>query len=157
MRRWIATGLSLVCALLMTACSVPGRMHANTDCAAQEVRASDLIGVWSVELTDRLSAPAATPTARQTSLRQGLLVLQAHPDYPGSLRGRLQWPQGQSLIAADLDGDTFTMEESEDGQRIAATWIGALVAGHCGRRLEGVRLGDGGAATEGPAFSLQQR
>ena len=60
-------------------------------------------------------------------------------------------------VAADLDGDTFTMEESEDGQRIAATWVGTLVAGHCGRRLDGVRLGEGGAATEGPAFRLQRR
>jgi hypothetical protein len=32
------------------------------------------------------------------------------------------------------------MEESHDGLRIAATWLGTAVHGHCGRWIEGERL-----------------
>lgn len=166
MRRSIATALSLGCTLLMQACSTPPASPPAGDCAGHEVRATDLIGVWVVQLFEstarrsenaRPLAAASHPAAPPPATRQGLLALQTHPDYPGSLRGQLQWPLGLSQVAADLDGDTFTMEESEDGQRIAATWLGTLVKGECGRSLQGVRLGDGGAATEGPAFSMQRR
>ena len=41
----------------------------------------------------------------------------------------------------DLDGRDFTLEESHDGQRIAATWLGEVVPGSCGQVLQGERLG----------------
>jgi hypothetical protein len=33
------------------------------------------------------------------------------------------------------------LEESHDGARIAATWLGTVVAGSCGRALQGQRIG----------------
>ena len=44
-------------------------------------------------------------------------------------------------VVADLDNGEFTLEESHDGQRIAATWLGEVVAGRCGRVLQGQRIG----------------
>jgi hypothetical protein len=44
-------------------------------------------------------------------------------------------------VVADLEGGEFTLEESHDGARIAATWLGTVVTGSCGRVLQGQRIG----------------
>ena len=140
--RW--TGLCLVSmALTLAGCASLQRPSDRQACHAQALSAEDLVGAWQVTL---LSEP----------VRHARLDLYPHPDYPGSLRGDLHWPQGRLAVAADLEGTALTLEESEDGRRISATWVGELVLGHCGRRIEGQRLGNGGADTQGPAFRLQR-
>ena len=49
-------------------------------------------------------------------------------------------------VVADLNGREFTMEESHDGQRIDATWLGTAVPGHCGRLVRGERLATDGSS-----------
>jgi hypothetical protein len=57
----------------------------------------------------------------------------------------MQNPQ-HFAVAADLEDGEFTMEESRDGQRIAATWLGQVQAGSCGQRIAGERQDSTGAA-----------
>jgi hypothetical protein len=57
------------------------------------------------------------------------------------LRGELTQGALRYPVVADLDGRDFTLEESHDGRRIAATWLGKVVPGSCGRALRGERIG----------------
>ena len=41
------------------------------------------------------------------------------------------------------------MEESADGQRIAATWLGDVVEGSCGKEIRGTWKAEGEAAARG--------
>jgi len=67
------------------------------------------------------------------------LTLGPHPEHAGSLRGELtQGPQRHAVVA-DLEDGEFTLEETHDGQRIAATWLGSLTDSSCGREIQGQR------------------
>mgnify|MGYP000735860253 CR=1 FL=1 len=105
---------------------------AQTSCpTASEINAEMLIGVWEVEL--HTQPPQRWP-----------LSLHAHPEHTGSLKGTLWQGAQKALVVADWDDGEFTMEESHDGQRIAATWLATASPGLCGRQLEGTRhTGDG--------------
>lgn len=94
--------------------------------AAQDVKAEQLHGRWTVQLGD--------------SSLGWTLQLGPHPEHRGSLRGELRQGSLRYPVVADLIDGEFTMEESHDGQRIAATWLGDVAAGSCGRLLTGERL-----------------
>ena len=101
---------------------------AQTACPkASEIDAKMLIGPWEVEL--HTQPPQRWP-----------LTLQAHPEHTGSLKGSLVQDARTAQVVADWDDGEFTMEESHDGQRIAATWLGAATEGRCGRQIDGTRL-----------------
>ncbi|WP_155820434.1 hypothetical protein [Limnohabitans sp. Rim47] len=67
------------------------------------------------------------------------LTLGPHPEHAGSLRGELTQGQQRHAVVADLDDGEFTLEETHDGQRIAATWLGSVTASSCGRQIQGQR------------------
>lgn len=101
---------------------------AQTPCpTASEINAEMLIGAWEVVL--HTQPPQRWP-----------LTLQAHPEHTGSLQGQLDQSGRKAMVVADWDEGEFTMEESHDGQRIAATWLGTATQGQCGRQIEGQRL-----------------
>lgn len=104
------------CTSLPPACPVPA-----------DVQPEQLHGVWTVQLDG--AAPPWT------------LQLGPHPEHQGSLRGELKQGTLRYPVVADLEGGEFTLEESHDGVRIAATWLGTVVAGSCGRILQGQRIG----------------
>jgi len=107
--------------------------QAQTTCPnTLEINAQALMGAWQVELHTK-------PPQRWT------LTLQAHPEHIGSLQGRLVQGPRTALVVADWDESEFTMEESHDGQRIAATWLGTASSGQCGRQIEGTRQQGEGA------------
>jgi hypothetical protein len=87
-----------------------------------------LIGTWMV----RVSGESSPWT----------LKLQAHPEHQGSLRGV------QFSVVADMDDAAFTMEETQDGQRISATWLGTLKTGHCDQLIAGERHAEGTQLTQ---------
>lgn len=105
------------CTTLPPACPAPA-----------EVKPEQLHGVWSVQLDG--SGPPWT------------LQLGPHPEHQGSLRGELTQGTLRYPVVADLNDAEFTMEESHDGQRIAATWLGDVVVGSCGRALQGERVAE---------------
>jgi len=120
-RLWATTSLAALLALsgctsLPPACPAP-----------KDVKPEQLHGVWTVQLG------SAGP--------HGSLQLGPHPEHRGSLRGELTQGAQRYPVVADLEKGDFTLEESHDGQRIAATWLGEVVPGSCGQALRGERIG----------------
>ena len=97
--------------------------------SAAELKPEQLLGAWTVQLD------GAGP---HWSLQLG-----PHPEHQGSLRGELMQGALRYPVVADLDGRDFTLEESHDGQRIAATWLGEVQVQHCDWSITGERqMGD---------------
>jgi hypothetical protein len=92
---------------------------------ADKVIALQLQGQWQVQLK------AQTQAWR--------LELKPHPEHIGSLRGTLDTGTQRFAVVADWDDGEFTLEESHDGQRIAATWLGKLKPNSCAKALTGQR------------------
>jgi hypothetical protein len=86
------------CTTLPPACPAPA-----------DVKPEQLHGVWTVQLDG--SGPPWT------------LQLGPHPEHQGSLRGELTQGTLRYPVVADLEGGEFTLEESHDGARIAATVV----------------------------------
>lgn len=120
LRLWATT--SLVALLALSGCtSLP------LSCPAPaEVQPEQLHGVWTVQMD------GAGPN---WTLRLG-----PHPEHQGSLRGELMQGALRYPVVADLDHGELTLEESHDGQRIAATWLGEVLADSCGQALRGERI-----------------
>lgn len=122
--------VSPIAAMLLLSLSLAGCQHlAPTlpECPpGQSLGPDKLEGNWTLQV--------AGVTAAWT------LRLWPHPEHIGSLRGELREGARRYPVVADLDGREFTMEESHDGQRIAATWLGTAVPGHCGQLIQGERL-----------------
>lgn len=105
---------------------------AATACpSAVDIEPTMLTGRWQVEWTDG---------ARQRGEEPWLLTLGPHPEYAGSLKGQLSRGDALHLVVADWDDQTLTMEESVDGQRIAATWQATASHGRCGQEFQGLRF-----------------
>ncbi len=84
-----------------------------------------------------------------------------HPEYPGSVRGRLRRSGPGADLEAEVAGDVgndgeFGMDESRDGKTMDAVWTG--VPGACGKEIRGVRQpAESRAGTERPLQFLLRR
>ena len=107
----------------MPAASASGAQPASTCPKAQDVEARQLVGLWRAEF--------------EGLPRGATLLLEPHREYAGSLSGEVNRDGERSKLAADLDDDGFTLEESSDGVHIAATWRGDVVEGSCGNEIRG--------------------
>src|SRR5690606_19817174 len=95
---------------------------------------AQLYGQWSLRLWPEggtQAKPVAAGTAR----------FERHPEYPGSVRGRLtlNTGPGQALLSGDATDGEFQLDESEDGVAISAVWHAVVNPADCGRRLQGTR------------------
>lgn len=103
--------------------------------AATDLTPADLYGLWRLVLWPEggsESAPVST----------GALLFGPHPDYPGSVRGRLRRSGPGADLEAEVAGDVgddgeFSLDESADGVTMDAVWIGQ--PGDCGRTVRGLR------------------
>ena len=86
-----------------------------------------LQGRWRAELAATGSAPAAT----------ALLQLGPHPELAQSVRGSVQRDGATVQVSGDVDDGDLTLEESNNGTNISATWIGRVVDGSCGKEIRG--------------------
>ncbi|WP_421561154.1 hypothetical protein [Paracidovorax sp. MALMAid1276] len=86
-----------------------------------------LQGRWRAELAATDNAPAAT----------AVLQLGAHPELAQSVRGSVQRGAATALVSGDVDDGDLTLEESNNGTNISATWIGRVVDGSCGKEIRG--------------------
>lgn len=67
------------------------------------------------------------------------VVLHKHPDYEGGVRGTITRADLVAQLAGDIDDDgLLTLDESQDGVAISATWSGNLQASSCGREFKGI-------------------
>lgn len=106
-----------------------------------DVTPAHLLGLWHAEFD---------------GLPQGAtLLLERHPTYAQSLRGGINRNGERGLVAADIEDGALTLEESADGRRIDATWLGEVVEGSCGREIRGTWQARDGAAVR--AFVLRKR
>ena len=113
--------------------------------------------------------PVPCPTPAQTTvphlyglwraefegLPQGAtLLLERHREYAQSVSGEVNRNGERGKVAGDLEEGEFTLEESADGVRISATWLGDVVEGSCGREIRGVWKPEGGGAER--AFRMRK-
>ena len=109
-------------ALALLACAAPA--IAQVECPhASEVTAAHLLGLWRAEFAGQGHA--------------GTLLLEKHALYAESVSGTLNRNGDRSRLAGDVEDGEFTLEESADGVHIAATWLGEVVEGSCGREIRG--------------------
>jgi hypothetical protein len=102
---------------------------------------------WAGSQKDVNNCPdAASMGARELQGRwratiQGLpesrLQLGPHPEMSESVFGTVQRGSTTAQVAGDVDDGALTLEESEDGKRISATWLGDVVEGSCGAEIRG--------------------
>lgn len=92
-----------------------------------DVTPQQLVGLWRAEFTGQPHG--------------GTLLLEPHREYAQSLSGEINRDGSRARVAADLEEGEFTLEESADGQRITATWLGDVVEGSCGKEIRGRREG----------------
>lgn len=119
-------------ALLLACASV----QAAADCPpADEVTAAHMLGLWRAEF--------------EGSWHGATLLLEKHPEYGGSFRGAINRDGEKAKLAGDVVEGEFTLEESVDGTRIAATWLGDVVDGSCGREVRGTWKAEGSATERG--------
>lgn len=118
----------LLFVLAMSACGLAsaqdvGRSVAVACPKAHEVTHAHLLGMWRAEF-DGLAQGAT-------------LLLEKHPELGESVRGRINRNGERAEVAGDVDEGEFTLEESENGVNISATWMGDVVEGSCAREIRG--------------------
>jgi hypothetical protein len=119
LRLWAITGMAALFAL--SGCTnLPPACPASAD-----VQPEQLHGIWKVQLDG--TGP------------DWFLQLGPHPEHRGSLRGELSKGTQRYPVVADLEKGEFTLEESHDGRRIAATWLGEVQVRHCNWTITGER------------------
>ena len=137
--RTLALWSLFACIAGLSACATA---PSASGCDDNDTRPEQLLGQWRVTLSGQ-SDPWT-------------LLLRPHPEHEGSLQGTLMQNPQHFAVVADIEGAELTMEESHDGQRIAATWLGTATEGPCGRQIEGTRQTD--AATSAPTrFRMRSR
>jgi len=128
--------------LVLLAAVLAGPALAQAPCpAAGDVASQQLLGEWKAEF--------------QGTWEVATLRLVKHPEYGDSFRGTLERAGSRAQVAGDLEDGEFTLEESADGKRIAATWLGDIVEGSCGREIRGTWTRDG--ETTGRDFVLRKQ
>ena len=116
----------------LLAAGLASSLMATASCpTAADIVPGMLVGSWRIEWTD---------AGRQRGEAPWVLTLAPHPEYTGSLKGTLSRGQERHLVVADWDDEGLTMEESHDGQRIAATWQATASQGQCAREFQGLRF-----------------
>jgi hypothetical protein len=122
--------------------------------AAADLTPTDLYGLWHLVLWPEggsESAPVST----------GVLLFGPHPEYPGSVRGRLRRSGPGADLEAEVAGDVgddgeFSLDESADGVTMDAVWTGQ--PGECGRTVRGLRqLASSGRSASTPALQFLLR
>lgn len=90
---------------------------------AAEINPLHLYGLWRADF--------------EGLTQSATLLFEKHPELSGSVSGGVNRNGVKALIAGDVDHGEFTLEESQDGQRIAATWLGTVVENSCGKEIRG--------------------
>lgn len=122
------------CSLLfITACAILNVAQAQTTVNESVVSACPqpaellpihLYGLWRADFED--GAPSAN------------VLFERHPELPGSVSGGVNRDGIKAQIAGDVDNGEFTLEESHDGKRIDANWLGTVVEKSCGKEIRGI-------------------
>lgn len=151
-RGWVLLAGLIACPPLMAQTSA----RALDPCPALDaVTPAHLHGLWHFSFW-------AAEGAETTPLSRGALLFEAHPEYPGSVRGALLRSSANGELRAQVSGDVadgeFNLDESDDGVAMSAVWTGDLSPVDCRLDIQGTRRpAEGRPAAEGPLrFRLQK-
>ena len=114
---------------LLLALSAAGAWSQGACPDAGEVTQAQMLGLWRAEL--------------EGSGHAGTLLLEKHAEYSEGLSGWINRNGERSRLAGDVEDGELMLEESADGVHIAATWLGDVVDGSCGREIRGTWTLDG--------------
>jgi len=96
----------------------------KTACPAPaDILPVQLYGLWRAEF-EGLPQPAT-------------VLFEKHPELAGSIAGGVNRGGSKTLAAGDVDNGIFSLEESDNGQNITATWNGVVMEGSCGKEISG--------------------
>lgn len=127
----------------------PGAAPCNT---SADLAPAQLYGRWQLSLW----SPSATPPA--PGAHNGAITFERHPEFPDSVRGRLQRQSSgqttEALVSGDVINGEFNLDESADGQRTDAVWTGNVSPTGCNKEIRGVRLPAEGQTGEAMNFAL---
>jgi hypothetical protein len=127
--------------LLLALAGAAGGVLAQPSCPqAAEVTRAEMLGLWRAEYDGGVPA--------------GTLWFEPHPEYAESFSGSINRDGDRRRLAGDIEAGEFTLEESADGVHIAATWLGDVVDGSCGREIRGTWTAEGAPA--GRSFVLRK-
>lgn len=117
-----------------------------------DVEPAQLHGLWQLTLW-----PEDGDGSRPVST--GAVLFEPHPEYTDGVRGHLKRSgpgnELQALVSGDVDDGEFALDESADGVRIDAAWIGSLPPAACGHEIRGLRHPAGPA--DGPRLNFLLR
>ncbi|MFZ4288704.1 hypothetical protein [Variovorax sp. HJSM1_2] len=117
-------GLRHGCMLLLMAATPYAWSQTAPACPAPEdILPQHLFGSWTGQI--------------QGQPEQIRILFTKHPEFAGSVSGTLERAGIRAHIAGDVDHGDFTLEESLDGQRINATWLGQVEPNSCGKEITG--------------------
>ena len=120
--------LLAVCLLALTVAGCASQPVRPTCPSPAEVTHLQVLGAWRAEVEGQAIAT---------------LLLEQHPIYTEGFRGVVTRGSERAEVSGDIDEGDFTLEESRDGQRISATWIGDITADSCGRVIRGTWQAEG--------------
>ena len=108
-----------------TFAQISSKTPAEPPCvAASGVGLAHLLGLWRAEFAG--VAQSAT------------VLLEKSREFAEGLAGGINRNGLQSQLAGDVDNGEFTLDESDDGINIAATWAGKVTDASCGREIRGL-------------------
>lgn len=145
-----------ICVLAAASLPVAAQQAATTACGTTaDLAPAQLYGRWQFSLWPQ---SAAAPSAGVPPT--GTITFERHPEFPDSVRGRLRHQsKGQSteaLVSGDVVNGEFNLDESADGQRIDAAWMGNISPDSCSKEIRGVRLPGEGQTGEPMNFVLKK-
>jgi len=123
---------SLVAIVFIAAQAIPMRLAAQsaseptpgkTACPdAADIVPAHLWGLWRVRFDDAAEAT---------------VLFERHPEFAGSVRGAINRDSVQSVLAGDVEDGELLLDESDDGRRISAVWVGHASPQSCGKAFAG--------------------
>lgn len=142
MKRSTASLTMLLSLLAQPALATAPGQAPNTPAPCQTLTDTDfapqrLYGLWRLSLW-----PQGGDEARPLST--GAMLFEQHPEYTDGVRGHLKRSAPgndlNALVSGDIDDEgEFALDESADGVRIDAAWIGSLPPAACGQEIRGMR------------------
>jgi hypothetical protein len=125
----IATSAGFTCAsgqnLINPAAPASAPTPAASACpAAQAIGPQQLYGLWQVQISGQPGSAS--------------LYLEKDPEQPDSLVGSISRASRLAQIAGEIEQGNLSLEESDDGTRISATWAGQVSEGSCGKEIKGL-------------------
>ncbi|MDR3003693.1 MAG: hypothetical protein LBV14_05605 [Acidovorax sp.] len=86
-----------------------------------------------------------------------VLYLGPHPEWQGTVKGEVERNSERHAMVGDVNDGAVTLEESDNGINISATWLGEVTEGSCAREIRGHYQTEGSEDIAALPFVLRKR